>query len=92
MLERLLRVGIADSDCEIRETVLRMLDTRFDRFLAQVRLCARCVYLCAFAFKSIRDSFGLLFCALQAIERLCACGCISVEYAQTVCTCVCAYI
>jgi FKBP12-rapamycin complex-associated protein len=35
VLERLLTVGIADTDWTIRRTILSSLDRRFDQFLAQ---------------------------------------------------------
>ena len=44
VLEKLLNVGIADTDADIRKTVLSALDSRFDHFLAQPENL-RCLFL-----------------------------------------------
>merc|ERR1711879_583855 len=44
ILEKLLNVGIADTDPSIRQTVLSSLETRFDHFLAQPENL-RCLFL-----------------------------------------------
>jgi phosphatidylinositol kinase/protein kinase (PI-3 family) len=64
ILERLLTVGIADSDPLIRRTVLEALDSRFDHFLAQAENLH-------FLFVALNDEvFAIREAAISVIGRL----------------------